>query len=116
MAGTKCPLFFKFSSDHHHRCIDELGELVTSFLRELQDQTGWAFTILGGGLNREGQVKVMAYAFVYLKTKGFLTSHRSHIGKTATGCTFSDICNHYTENVLREFVAFINMRHRQCLF
>lgn len=46
-------------SNYCCRQLDELGELLTSFLRELQEETGWAFTIFGGGLNHQGDVKVV---------------------------------------------------------
>ncbi|KAF8335251.1 hypothetical protein F5887DRAFT_1079216 [Amanita rubescens] len=75
--------------------LNKLGELLTSFLRELQEETGWAFTILGGGLNREGEVKVVT----------------SHVGKTAAGATFPQLCNNYQGNILQEFISFVKVLH-----
>ncbi|KAM6490842.1 hypothetical protein JOM56_013711 [Amanita muscaria] len=75
--------------------VDELGEAVTSFLRELHEETGWAFTVLGGGLNHEGEVKMVV----------------THVGKTTSGKTFPHICDKYQENVLQEYLNFVNIRH-----
>ncbi|KAF8341777.1 hypothetical protein F5887DRAFT_1076366 [Amanita rubescens] len=88
--GTEDPV-----TNGYGGCIDQLGELLTSFLRDLKDETGWAFTILGGGLNRNGEVKIVA----------------SHIGKTAAGGTFPEVCDDYQHNVLQEFLAFVKLRH-----
>ncbi|KAM6493500.1 hypothetical protein JOM56_011634 [Amanita muscaria] len=81
--------------------VDELGEAVTSFLRELHEETGWAFTVLGGGLNHEGEVKMVV----------------THVGKTTSGKTFPHICDKYQENVLQEYLNFVNIRHpiEECL-
>ena len=98
--------------EHSWRYIDQLGEILTSFLRELQEETGWAFTVLGGGLNREGDIKIVTYVFIYISKRPILTSYSSHIGTTTAGSIFPQICNNYQDHILQEFVAFVKVRHR----
>lgn len=38
--------------------MNQIGQIVTSFLQEASEATGWAFNVLGGGMNKEGKIKV----------------------------------------------------------
>ena len=43
-----------------YSCIDIIGQVITSFLQDASKATGWAFHVIGGGLNKEGEIKIAA--------------------------------------------------------
>ena len=55
--------FFITLSNTHviSRAINDLGQIITDFLQDLSEATGWAFTVLTGGLNKTSEVKMATY-------------------------------------------------------
>lgn len=45
-----------------YRCIDNIGSVVTAFLQECHEATGFAWQLFGGGLDKSGDLKVIMYA------------------------------------------------------
>jgi hypothetical protein len=41
------------------RCIDNIGPVVSAFLQECQEATGFAWQLVGGGLDKLGEIKVV---------------------------------------------------------
>lgn len=46
---------FKF----YVRCIDDIGSVVTAFLQDCHEATGFAWQLIGGGLDKLGEFKVV---------------------------------------------------------
>jgi hypothetical protein len=54
--------FFCYQSpDDIFSSIDSLGTVLTSSVCQLNELTGWAFTILSGGLDKDGEIKMATY-------------------------------------------------------
>jgi hypothetical protein len=45
-----------------HRCIDDIGSVVAAFLQDCHEATGFAWQLIGGGLDKAGEIKVVMYA------------------------------------------------------
>lgn len=39
-------------------CIDIIGAVINSFLQDASEATGFSFTLIGGGLDKEGSIKM----------------------------------------------------------
>jgi hypothetical protein len=44
------------------RSIDNIGSVVTAFLQDCCEATGFAWQLVGGGLDKSGEIKVVMYA------------------------------------------------------
>jgi hypothetical protein len=44
------------------RCIDNIGSVVSAFLQDCYEATGFAWQLVGGGLDKVGEIKVVMYA------------------------------------------------------
>lgn len=59
---------FKFN----FRCIDNIGSVVATFLKECHEATGFAWQLVGGGLDKSGEIKVVMYAMSVFLIQHFL--------------------------------------------
>lgn len=41
------------------RCIDNIGPVVAAFLQDCLEATGFAWQLVGGGLDKSGEIKVV---------------------------------------------------------
>lgn len=48
------------------RCIDEISAVVATFLQDCHEATGFAWQLVGGGLNQSGEIKVVMYVMLCL--------------------------------------------------
>jgi hypothetical protein len=44
------------------RCIDSIGSVVSAFLQDCYEATGFAWQVIGGGLDKTGDIKVVMCA------------------------------------------------------
>ena len=44
------------------RSINAIGSVVTAFLQDCYEATGFAWQLIGGGLDKSGEIKVVMYA------------------------------------------------------
>ena len=54
------------------RCIDDIGSVVAAFLQECHEATGFAWQLVGGGLDKSGEIKVVMYAMSVFLIQRFL--------------------------------------------
>ena len=41
-----------------YRCIEIIGSIINTFLQDASEATGFSFTLMGGGLDKEGNIKM----------------------------------------------------------
>jgi hypothetical protein len=46
---------FKYSLS----CIDVIGSVIAAFLQDCHEATGFSWQLIGGGLNKSGEIKVV---------------------------------------------------------
>jgi hypothetical protein len=91
-----------------------IGPVVNSFLQDASEATGFSFTLIGGGLDKVGNIKMCLYVVHSL----FLFYHlnindRSSVGKIARGKTFMTSHKDWEEGVNNPFKEFLRLKHRK---
>jgi hypothetical protein len=52
-------LFIYLQSKIYLRYIDTIGSVVTAFLQDCYEATGFAWQLVGGGLDKSGEIKIV---------------------------------------------------------
>lgn len=48
------------------RCIEIIGSVINAFLQDASEATGFSFTLIGGGLDKEGNIKMCMYVVCHI--------------------------------------------------
>ena len=99
------------------RCIDDIGSVVAAFLQECHEATGFAWQLVGGGLDKSGEIKVVMYVCnVCLSYSAFFdVNDRCSVGKTSDGQKFQDAHPNWQPGLVTPWYEFLRLRHRKCL-
>jgi hypothetical protein len=54
-------LYIDKSFKFYFRCIENIGSVVTAFLQDCHEATGFSWQLVGGGLDKSGEIKVVMY-------------------------------------------------------
>jgi hypothetical protein len=97
-----------------HRCIDDIGSVVAAFLQDCHEATGFAWQLIGGGLDKSGEIKVVMYAMsIHLFSALFDVGDRCSAGKTTDGQKFQDTHPNWQPGVVSPWYEFLRLRHRK---
>jgi hypothetical protein len=110
-------LFKQCSNSFTNRCIEIIGSVINSFIQDANEATGFSFTIMGGGLDKEGNIKMcmcIVRSIFLLHCSNFLD--RSSVGKTSSGKNFMSTHKDWEEAVNKPFKEFLCLRHRKLYF
>lgn len=93
-----------------------IGSVINSFLQDASEATGFSFTLMGGGLDKEGNIKMCMCVQVVRSL--FLLYHsnfhdRTSVGKTVAGQTFMSTHKNWEEGVSKPLKEFLCLRHRK---
>ena len=96
------------------RCIDNIGAVVTAFLQDCHEATGFAWQLIGGGLDKSGEIKVVMYAMsmIFFSTL-FDVRNRCSAGKTTDGQKFQDTHRNWQPGLVSPWYDFLRLRHRK---
>ena len=59
-------MFLSLQLLNFKKCIDEIGSVVATFLQDCHEATGFAWQLVGGGLDKSGEIKVVMYVMSIL--------------------------------------------------
>ncbi|KAF8720244.1 hypothetical protein AX14_011103 [Amanita brunnescens Koide BX004] len=76
-------------------CVDIISQVIASFLQDASEAIGWVFYVIGGGMNKEGQIKMVA----------------SSVGKTASGSSFQSLHKDWQERIAKPWLDFLHLHH-----
>ena len=100
----------------YFRCIDNIGSVVAAFLQECHEATGFAWQLVGGGLDKSGEIKVVMYAMSFFLIQAFFdVNDRCSVGKTSDGQKFQDAHPNWQPGLVTPWYEFLRLRHRKCL-
>jgi hypothetical protein len=96
------------------RCIDKIGPVVAAFLQDCLEATGFAWQLVGGGLDKSGEIKVvMCVMSIILSVLFFYVGNRCSAGKTMDGQKFQDTHPNWQPGIVSPWYDFLRLRHRK---
>ena len=77
--------------DFFYRCINNIGSVVAAFLQDCHEATGYAWQLVGGGLDKSGEINVvMCIMSIIFSVFFFYVGNRCSAGKKMDGQKFQD--------------------------
>lgn len=95
------------------RCIDNIGPIIAAFLQDCHEATGFAWQLVGGGLDKSGEIKVVMCVCPSFSRYFFYVGNRGSAGKTKDGQKFQDTHPNFQSSLISPWYDFLRLRHRK---